>query len=103
MFPDASLRAAFSLHDALPISPGRAQLRHVPYGDGSRVTHQPAPNRPGNARASDGLEGVCELPDRVRQGSSLDRKSIRLNSSHGYISIAVSCWKKKNDFSLINS
>ena len=25
-----------------------------------------------------------------------DRKSTRLNSSHGYISYAVFCWKKKN-------
>src|SRR2546422_6731531 len=28
--------------------------------------------------------------------SSLDRKSTRLNSSHGYISYAVFCLKKKN-------
>src|SRR5687768_18181528 len=27
----------------------------------------------------------------------LDRKSTRLNSSHGYISYAVFCLKKKND------
>ena len=26
---------------------------------------------------------------------SADRKSTRLNSSHGYISYAVFCWKKK--------
>src|SRR5687768_17858591 len=29
---------------------------------------------------------------------SLDRKSTRLNSSHGYISYAVFCLKKKNYF-----
>src|SRR2546422_4895987 len=28
---------------------------------------------------------------------TLDRKSTRLNSSHGYISYAVFCLKKKND------
>src|SRR2546422_6389279 len=28
---------------------------------------------------------------------ALDRKSTRLNSSHGYISYAVFCLKKKND------
>src|SRR2546422_3829939 len=28
----------------------------------------------------------------------LDRKSTRLNSSHGYISYAVFCLKKKNSF-----
>src|SRR2546422_1843721 len=37
------------------------------------------------------------LPDiRVRPGSDVgDRKSTRLNSSHGYISYAVFCLKKK--------
>src|SRR5687768_13979990 len=29
---------------------------------------------------------------------AIDRKSTRLNSSHGYISYAVFCLKKKNDF-----
>src|SRR2546429_950005 len=31
----------------------------------------------------------------VATGNSLDRKSTRLNSSHGYISYAVFCLKKK--------
>src|SRR2546429_6602978 len=30
------------------------------------------------------------------EGNSQDRKSTRLNSSHGYISYAVFCLKKKN-------
>src|SRR2546422_6905952 len=34
--------------------------------------------------------------------SSTDRKSTRLNSSHGYISYAVFCLKKKKKFSLEN-
>src|SRR2546429_5098429 len=34
------------------------------------------------------------LPD---SGVGADRKSTRLNSSHGYISYAVFCLKKKND------
>src|SRR5687768_18016804 len=33
--------------------------------------------------------------DEVDQHSSQDRKSTRLNSSHGYISYAVFCLKKK--------
>src|SRR5256884_7302323 len=33
----------------------------------------------------------------TRSASSLDRKSTRLNSSHGYISYAVFCLKKKNN------
>src|SRR2546422_5562752 len=39
-----------------------------------------------------------ELRARVREppaGGSRDRKSTRLNSSHGYISYAVFCLKKK--------
>src|SRR2546422_7187805 len=32
----------------------------------------------------------------VSLGDALDRKSTRLNSSHGYISYAVFCLKKKN-------
>src|SRR2546422_5578999 len=32
----------------------------------------------------------------VRVEEALDRKSTRLNSSHGYISYAVFCLKKKN-------
>src|SRR5687768_17939294 len=33
---------------------------------------------------------------------SVDRKSTRLNSSHGYISYAVFCLKKKKNRALIN-
>src|SRR2546429_2212269 len=39
-----------------------------------------------------GLQPVCAEPC----GCSGDRKSTRLNSSHGYISYAVFCLKKKN-------
>src|SRR2546422_4397804 len=34
-------------------------------------------------------------PGRLRPGAVRDRKSTRLNSSHGYISYAVFCLKKK--------
>src|SRR2546429_6171662 len=40
------------------------------------------------------------LEDGIRP--TLDRKSTRLNSSHGYISYAVFCLKKKNDDDLIH-
>src|SRR2546429_5174360 len=36
-------------------------------------------------------------PGRTRMSSSSDRKSTRLNSSHGYISYAVFCLKKKKN------
>src|SRR3989449_7964586 len=35
------------------------------------------------------------------EGSSIDRKSTRLNSSHGYISYAVFCLKKKKTTTLL--
>src|SRR5687768_17630333 len=56
-----------SLHDALPISSG-GPARDSP-GTGRRASH--------------------------RRAGHPDRKSTRLNSSHGYISYAVFCLKKK--------
>src|SRR2546422_4409417 len=62
-----------SLHDALPISPASPTRpsSHSPRGSPRRSPSGPAP--------------ACR-----------DRKSTRLNSSHGYISYAVFCLKKKN-------
>src|SRR3989449_7268543 len=65
-----------SLHDALPISRGWAPRPRR--GAGSAW---PPPGRGAPWR---------DPPCRVR-----DRKSTRLNSSHGYISYAVFCLKKK--------
>src|SRR3989449_2852733 len=66
-----------SLHDALPIS-GRS-LR----ADRPRQRRVPPP------------------PDRRRLESlDRDRKSTRLNSSHGYISYAVFCLKKKKKITI---
>src|SRR2546422_9969804 len=62
-----------SLHDALPISP-----RSVTFT--TRRLRRPKPGRVLPA----GLIATSE-----------DRKSTRLNSSHGYISYAVFCLKKK--------
>src|SRR2546429_1576622 len=62
-----------SLHDALPISRCR---RDVPPYDPARPEQPPADARGHLGRG--------------------DRKSTRLNSSHGYISYAVFCLKKKN-------
>src|SRR2546422_7117508 len=63
-----------SLHDALPICSSPS----------------------GHPTANDGChsDGDCSL-----EGSpcSIDRKSTRLNSSHGYISYAVFCLKKKKN------
>src|SRR2546429_2705066 len=41
------------------------------------------------------LGGVNSSAGFMASGADLDRKSTRLNSSHGYISYAVFCLKKK--------
>src|SRR2546429_3719526 len=41
------------------------------------------------------------LPPNLPPSSCLDRKSTRLNSSHGYISYAVFCLKKKKIATLL--
>src|SRR2546429_5708516 len=58
-----------SLHDALPIS---------------RPAHSATPQLAGS------------VSKRSTPPTPSDRKSTRLNSSHGYISYAVFCLKKKN-------
>src|SRR2546422_2609926 len=66
-----------SLHDALPISAGH------PCGPAGR----------GSSASSPGLAGEGGADPRPAG----DRKSTRLNSSHGYISYAVFCLKKKKE------
>src|SRR2546429_6995231 len=48
-------------------------------------------------KSSDGRRARLRSPETPRQDqfSQRDRKSTRLNSSHGYISYAVFCLKKK--------
>src|SRR2546422_1422201 len=67
----------------------------------SRAREGGGPRAAGDA---DGLHEVPDVPGRAaRRGGAVlgvrrlggDRKSTRLNSSHGYISYAVFCLKKK--------
>src|SRR2546429_6744434 len=69
-----------SLHDALPISIGM-NLR----GGG---------NHPLGGRSVEG-RGAAVAAESLDRHVDGDRKSTRLNSSHGYISYAVFCLKKK--------
>src|SRR2546422_10132457 len=48
------------------------------------------------ARADRPVLALAPVAPRRRAGLARDRKSTRLNSSHGYISYAVFCLKKKN-------
>src|SRR2546422_5266530 len=48
---------------------------------------------------SDAVQAFGKVPVSLSDvGCTLDRKSTRLNSSHGYISYAVFCLKKKNSY-----
>src|SRR5205809_3262951 len=87
-----------SLHDALPISlvpeaeldRYATTLHSITHGRGTyRAKFHVYQEVPPDAE----LRAVRAAPvrDRVQ-----DRKSTRLNSSHGYISYAVFCLKKKN-------
>src|SRR2546422_5700229 len=48
------------------------------------------------SRRADALDVVADA-ERIRAAAARDRKSTRLNSSHGYISYAVFCLKKKKN------
>src|SRR2546422_9566079 len=74
-----------SLHDALPISRRGGGAR--PGGGG------PSPRR---ATAMSWPLAYWWIPPLVTIAG--DRKSTRLNSSHGYISYAVFCLKKKKNY-----
>src|SRR5687768_18512809 len=69
-----------SLHDALPISTATSTRRGPRAGAATT-----------GATVADDV--TTAAGDATRAG--IDRKSTRLNSSHGYISYAVFCLKKK--------
>src|SRR2546422_11721721 len=68
-----------SLHDALPISSAASTRRGTRDSCSDSITN-----------------GVQQV------STGLDRKSTRLNSSHGYISYAVFCLKKKKKETVLN-
>src|SRR2546429_9060477 len=70
-----------SLHDALPIYVGPPPVGRARHRDATR------PSTRSTIAAATSMEvAYCR-----------DRKSTRLNSSHGYISYAVFCLKKKKN------
>src|SRR2546422_7386616 len=74
--PPPTKISTLPLHDALPISKPRIH----------RWERRHAVSRVGELRKAGGRDALQR---------SRDRKSTRLNSSHGYISYAVFCLKKK--------
>src|SRR2546422_7769565 len=84
-----------SLHDALPIYQDHNFGMHalaILLLITSVSTAQPTTTA---LILRDGTRFEVDGPIREEQGR-IDRKSTRLNSSHGYISYAVFCLKKKN-------
>src|SRR2546422_3600438 len=69
-----------SLHDALPIYPNAPSILEVYLTTFCRSVCRPSTSSSGSAAGT---------------WRKKDRKSTRLNSSHGYISYAVFCLKKK--------
>src|SRR2546429_3871570 len=51
--------------------------------------------KPHRAEHADDFLWMMQYADALEQNQQADRKSTRLNSSHGYISYAVFCLKKK--------
>src|SRR2546422_11114518 len=75
-----------SLHDALPIC---GRFRRA--ADAGQLDHAPRGYSHLEKRLDDALGNRVV----AAAGAQRDRKSTRLNSSHGYISYAVFCLKKK--------
>src|SRR2546422_243765 len=73
-----------SLHDALPISDPGTVVQSRP-SRARQISQWRRSRRMARRRSF----------ERAPPGHSADRKSTRLNSSHGYISYAVFCLKKK--------
>src|SRR2546422_4216135 len=77
-----------------PLFPTPPPSRPPPGGERGRADHRRSRDRPPRADGRHaGLGEAREVGERKDAGR--DRKSTRLNSSHGYISYAVFCLKKK--------
>src|SRR5687768_18620868 len=84
-----------SLHDALPIFEAK-----MTQGDGTardKVSRVIRLAEKRNRHEREGLPTFEVIAVLAVEDSGLDRKSTRLNSSHGYISYAVFCLKKKKN------
>src|SRR2546422_1426637 len=86
--PRSTLFPYTTLFRSRGIDGGRHRWRHD--GREAREPAQVVFDR--QPRVVGGATGVAA---RRRRGQTQDRKSTRLNSSHGYISYAVFCLKKK--------
>src|SRR5205809_1242340 len=97
----ASMRMVLSLR-MVSLMSGSSALRapfSVPYTTLFRSHGPPAAHHLCNTGRAGALARARRMGLRWRRVCGfLDRKSTRLNSSHGYISYAVFCFKKKNNY-----
>src|SRR2546429_5249474 len=87
LFPYTTL---FRSHVENARRPPEVEADHDVVGDAERGEHARALERPDDPARRDGRGPEPRQRD-------ADRKSTRLNSSHGYISYAVFCLKKKKN------
>src|SRR5207245_10518172 len=89
-----------SLHDALPIfAVLGAGAGHVVEGQPRQAAHGVVDGGVHHARRRDGREARRRAwctPPSTTPCAACDRKSTRLNSSHGSISYAVLCFNKRH-------
>src|SRR5256884_6977547 len=78
-------------------TPYRSACRHTVSDCGSTpATASNTATAPSSTRSDRSTSAVKSTCPGVERSLRVDRKSTRLNSSHGYISYAVFCLKKKN-------
>src|SRR2546422_5281636 len=78
------------------VVPGRQLARRETVGDYDFLNR---PKARGDLASDAGGSNIREIAARFRTIEKIvDRKSTRLNSSHGYISYAVFCLKKKKKY-----
>src|SRR2546422_5398472 len=87
------IMSSLDIADRLRPQDGRARVA---------VNGQPIDLRVSTLPASLGEKVVIRILDSRATVKTLDRKSTRLNSSHGYISYAVFCLKKKKKNTTLN-
>src|SRR5687768_12845456 len=71
------------------------------YNDTRAVFYGGIDKRPSAIARVTNAEDIRRVIETARNEGYEDRKSTRLNSSHGYISYAVFCLKKKNNVRLV--
>src|SRR5256884_2530115 len=95
LFPYTTLFRSFTGKIIAP--PGMTETAqragHIPQA--ANIPWAQASNEDGTFKSFDDLKKLYESKGITGKDEVIDRKSTRLNSSHGYISYAVFCLKKK--------